>query len=75
MREGYSSHFVCQSVKCVSHFFILEKAPFSGLKLTLEKWFPLQGEPADSLKLFFMYDKRFEISKKNRMEEETEPQT
>ena len=27
MREGYSSHFV-------SHFFILEKTPFSELKLT-----------------------------------------
>ena len=34
-REGYSSHFVCHSV-CLSvcHFFILEKTPFSGLKLT-----------------------------------------
>ena len=30
-REGYSSHFVCQSV---CHFSILKKAPFSGLKLT-----------------------------------------
>ena len=30
-REGYSSHFVCLSV---CHFFILENAPFSGLKLT-----------------------------------------
>ena len=30
-REGYSSHFVCHSV---CHFSILEKAPFSGLKLT-----------------------------------------
>ena len=28
-REGYSSHFVS-----VCHFSILEKAPFSGLKLT-----------------------------------------
>ena len=34
-REGYSSHFVSQSVSLsVCHFFILEKAPFSGLKLT-----------------------------------------
>ena len=34
-REGYSSHFVCQSVcQSVCHFSILEKAPFSGLKLT-----------------------------------------
>ena len=41
----------------------------------LEKWFPLWGERAHSLKLFCMYDKRFEISKTNRMEEETEPQT
>ena len=41
----------------------------------LEKWFPLRGERAHSLKLFCMYDKRFEISKQNRMEEETEPQT
>ena len=30
---------------------------------TLEKWFPLRGEGAHSLKLFCMYDKRFEISK------------
>ena len=29
----------------------------------LEKWFPLRGERARSLKLFCMYDKRFEISK------------
>ena len=29
----------------------------------IEKWFPLQGEQAHSLKLFCMYDKRFEISK------------
>ena len=27
----------------------------------LEKWFPLWGEQAHSLKLFCMYDKRFEI--------------
>ena len=33
-REGYSSHFVCQSVSLsVCHFSILEKAPFLGLKL------------------------------------------
>ena len=29
----------------------------------LEKWFPLLGERAHSLKLFCMYDKRFEIKK------------
>ena len=29
----------------------------------LEKWFPLWGERAHSLKLFCMCDKRFEISK------------
>ena len=29
----------------------------------LEKWFPLRGERAHSLKLFCMYDKRFKISK------------
>ena len=34
-REGYSSsHFVCLSVTLCVTFFILEKAPFSGLKLT-----------------------------------------
>ena len=27
----------------------------------LEKWFPLRGERAHSLKLYCMYDKRFEI--------------
>ena len=31
--------------------------------IILEKWFPLQGERAHSLKLFCMYHKRFEISK------------
>ena len=40
--------------------------------IILEKWFPLRGERAHSLKLFCMYDKRFEIY---RMEEETDPQT
>ena len=29
--------------------------------ILLEKWFPLWGERAHSLKLFCMYDKRFEI--------------
>ena len=29
--------------------------------ILLEKWFPLWGEQAHSLKLFCMYDKRFEI--------------
>ena len=33
-------------------------------QLVLEKWFPLQDERAHSLKLFCMYDKRFEIYKK-----------
>ena len=42
---------------------------------TLEKWFPLRGERAHSLKLFCMYDKRLRYQKQNRMEEETEPQT
>ena len=45
------------------------------IRHTLEKWSPLRGERAHSLKLFCMYNKRFEISKTNRMEEETEPQT
>ena len=31
--------------------------------ILLEKWFPLRGERAHSLKLFCMYDKRFEILK------------
>ena len=43
--------------------------------LVLEKWFPLWGERAHSLKLFCMYDKRLRYKKQNRMEEETEPQT
>ena len=37
-QEGYSSHFVCHSLThSLTHsllFSILEKAPFSGLKLT-----------------------------------------
>ena len=37
--RGYSSHFVCHSVTLalchsVCHFFIFEKVPFSGFKLT-----------------------------------------
>ena len=36
----------------------------ASITLLLEKWFPLRGERAHSLKLFCMYDKRFEISKK-----------
>ena len=32
-----------------------------GYIYQLEKWFPLWGERAHSLKLFCMYDKRFEI--------------
>ena len=35
----------------------------------------ITSQRAHTLKLFCMYDKSFEISKKNRMEEETEPQT
>ena len=31
------------------------------LSYILEKWFPLWGERTHSLKLFCMYDKRFEI--------------
>ena len=31
------------------------------IDIGLEKWFPLWGERAHSLKLFCMYDKRFEI--------------
>ena len=38
----------------------LSLSPISDI---LEKWFPLRGERAHSLKLFCMYDKRFEISK------------
>ena len=37
-----------------------------GYIYILEKWFPLWGERAHSLKLFCMYDKRFEI--KNKIE-------
>ena len=41
-----------------------EARPVMGtIFLVLEKWFPLWGERAHSLKLFGMYDKRFEISK------------
>ena len=36
---------------------------WTSIHQLLEKWFPLQGERAHSLKLFCMYDKRFEISK------------
>ena len=41
----------------------------------LEKWFPLQGERAHSLKLFCMYIRGLGYQKQNRMEEKTEPQT
>ena len=41
----------------------LLKAKAESVHLLLEKWFPLRSERAHSLKLFCMYDKRFEISK------------
>ena len=43
-----------------------EARPVMGtifLVYTLEKWFALWGERVHSLKLFCMYDNRFEISK------------
>ena len=40
---------------------------FYSVQILTRKWFPLQGERAHSLKLFGMYDKRFEI-KKNKIE-------
>ena len=43
--------------------------------IKLEKWFPLRGERAHSLKLFCMYIRGLRYQKQNRMEEETEPQT
>ena len=46
----------------MSHNF-LNIGPEDMIGGTLEKWFPLQGERAHCLKLFCMYDKRFEISK------------
>ena len=41
----------------------------------LEKWFPLRGERAHSLKLFVCTIRGLRYQKQNRMEEETEPQT
>ena len=60
--------------ECMIFNFVYQRtSTCSGkLALKLEKWFPLWGEQAHSLKLFCMYDKRFEISK---TKEETEPQS
>ena len=41
----------------------------------LEKWFPLRGERAHSLKFFVYTIRGLRYQKQNRMEEETEPQT
>ena len=49
---------ICEGI--VDEFASFE---FNKPPTLLEKWFPLRGERAHSLKLFCMYDKRFEISK------------
>ena len=48
--------------------------PFTRAVRAGREEYEARGERAHSLKLFCMYDKRFEIKKKNRMEEETEQQ-
>ena len=51
-------------IGCYAHLMIGETHMCACPHIcTLEKWFPLQGERAHCLKLFCMYDKRFEISK------------
>ena len=47
--------------KCYTQFLFI--STFNVTFDILEKWFPLRGERPHSLKLFCMYDKRFEISK------------
>ena len=49
----------CHSM--ISNVYTGRFSRFSQMLQILEKWFPLWGERAHSLKLFCMYDKRFEI--------------
>ena len=54
-----------REISDIFHFsaihFLPERHSAMVLVYILEKWFPLWGERAHSLKLFCMYDKRFEI--------------
>ena len=52
----FSSIYICDS-QLNRH----ESVSLASLARQLEKWFPLWGERDHSLKLFCMYDKRFEI--------------
>ena len=56
---------VCVILSCFDFSCLFQKLWRSKVTnfIRLEKWFPLQGEQAHCLKLFCMYDKRFEISK------------
>ena len=54
------AQFPCMSVTADQLYSLV----WGGVRrLLLEKWFPLRGERAYSLKLLCMYNERFEISK------------
>ena len=54
----------CGPRACSKSFLTVKSVtPVLFISYILEKWFSLWGERAHSLKLFCMYDKRFEISK------------
>ena len=61
----YFVFYISNLLSYIQNNFSYELArPIMGtifLVYILEKWFPLWGERAHSLKLFCMYDKRFEI--------------
>ena len=53
--SGYPNGIDIREIASKGSLYLVESSS------KLEKWFPLWGERAHSLKLFCMYDKRFEI--------------
>ena len=53
--------FLVGRAKRAPHWGVQSRFRMIYIIYILEKWFPLWGERAHSLKLFCMYDKRFEI--------------
>ena len=58
---GIGMHLIGERAKRARHSQVCSIENRGYIYILLEKWFPLWGERAHSLKLFCMYDKRFEI--------------
>ena len=69
IRKNFARTIIGERAKRARHSHVCS-IENRGYIYLLEKWFPLWSERVHSLKLFCMYDKRFEYKKQNRMEEE-----